>query len=272
MTTPESLADHSLLTEAQKALDNPEINPVMASIIVSLTQRLTVLEEKQQEQEDQIEALTHIPVSFFEIEGGKLPEMKTKEAIGYDAHARAIVDPRNKKDDDKLDYRRLTLVDFENEPADKYYNKRKVDDPDDPDRYGIAIPIGGSELVGLGFCTAMRFPAFFWVSPRSGLASRGITVSNSPGTVDADYRGESGVLLKNTGVYNEFNSRGYEYDKSVSRYFTDNGSYILTKHQRITQTVFALGVHVIATVVENHEELGQTERGSGGFGSTGLTG
>jgi dUTP pyrophosphatase len=84
------------------------------------------------------------------------------------------------------------------------------------------------------------------VRPRSGLAAKkGITVLNSPGTIDADYRGEIGVILVNLS----------------------NEDFTIEHGERIAQLVIAK--HERA-VWEEVEELEETERGEGGFGSTGL--
>lgn len=84
------------------------------------------------------------------------------------------------------------------------------------------------------------------VRPRSGLAlKKGITCLNSPGTVDADYRGEVGVILANL---------------SKETFVVENG-------ERIAQMVIAK--HERAEWIEA-EELSTTERGAGGFGSTGV--
>lgn len=84
------------------------------------------------------------------------------------------------------------------------------------------------------------------VRPRSGLAlKKGITCLNSPGTIDADYRGEIGVILANL---------------SKETFVVENG-------ERIAQMVIAK--HERAEWVEA-EELSTTERGAGGFGSTGV--
>ncbi|EAQ42793.1 dUTP diphosphatase [Polaribacter sp. MED152] len=84
------------------------------------------------------------------------------------------------------------------------------------------------------------------VRPRSGLAAKkGITVLNSPGTVDADYRGEIGVILVNLS----------------------NEDFVINDGERIAQLVIAKHERV------NWQEvnvLDDTERGSGGFGSTGV--
>ena len=84
------------------------------------------------------------------------------------------------------------------------------------------------------------------VRPRSGLAAKnGITVLNSPGTVDADYRGEIGVILVNLS----------------------NQDFIIQNGERIAQLIIAK--HERAEWVEV-AELSETSRGEGGFGSTGV--
>ncbi len=84
------------------------------------------------------------------------------------------------------------------------------------------------------------------VRPRSGLAAKkGITVLNSPGTVDADYRGEIGVILVNLS----------------------NDDFVINDGERIAQLIIAK--HERANWIEV-EVLSETERGSGGFGSTGV--
>ena len=84
------------------------------------------------------------------------------------------------------------------------------------------------------------------VRPRSGLAAKkGITVLNAPGTIDADYRGEIGVILVNLS----------------------NEDFIIQNGERIAQLVIAK--HERAEWVQV-DELSSTERGEGGFGSTGV--
>jgi dUTP pyrophosphatase len=84
------------------------------------------------------------------------------------------------------------------------------------------------------------------VRPRSGLAlKKGITVLNSPGTIDADYRGEVGVILINLSSEN----------------------VVIEPSERIAQLVFAKVEQANWIVSEN---LSETVRGAGGFGSTGL--
>jgi len=83
------------------------------------------------------------------------------------------------------------------------------------------------------------------VRPRSGLAAKkGITVLNAPGTIDADYRGEIGVILVNLS----------------------NEEFVVNSGERIAQMVIAKHEHISWKEVD---VLGETTRGSGGFGSTG---
>lgn len=94
----------------------------------------------------------------------------------------------------------------------------------------------------------MEIPAGYecQVRPRSGLAfKKGITVLNSPGTIDADYRGEVGVILINLS----------------------NEPFVIEDGERIAQLVFA---QVEQAELNLTIELTETERGAGGFGSTGV--
>lgn len=85
------------------------------------------------------------------------------------------------------------------------------------------------------------------VRPRSGLALRhGVTLLNTPGTIDADYRGEVGVILINHG----------------------REAFAIQHGDRIAQLVVAAVLH--AEIIEANE-LSETERGAGGFGSTGVS-
>ncbi|MHB8884189.1 MAG: dUTP diphosphatase [Methylovirgula sp.] len=111
----------------------------------------------------------------------------------------------------------------------------------------IVIEPGARHLVPTGL--AMQLPEGFeaQVRPRSGLAlEHGVTVLNAPGTIDSDYRGEIKVLLVN------FGSEPFEISRGV----------------RIAQLVVAPVVQASLTIVR---ELGGTERGAGGFGSTGTS-
>lgn len=112
----------------------------------------------------------------------------------------------------------------------------------------ICIEPGHFKMIPTG--VAMALPEGFeaQVRPRSGLAAKhGVTVLNSPGTIDADYRGEIRVILINHGP---------------KPFVIEHGDRIA---QMVVQEVKALSL----TEVESVDDLGETERGSGGFGSTG---
>jgi len=104
----------------------------------------------------------------------------------------------------------------------------------------------GRAVIGTGLY--MELPAGFeaQVRPRSGLAAKkGISVLNSPGTIDADYRGEIGVILVNIS----------------------NEPVRIEPGERIAQMVIS---RFEQALWEEVEVLSQTDRGSGGFGSTGV--
>nr|PZM99538.1 MAG: dUTP diphosphatase [Pseudomonadota bacterium] len=110
----------------------------------------------------------------------------------------------------------------------------------------VTLYPGERALIPTGIAIAMPEGLEAQVRPRSGLALKhGITCLNSPGTIDADYRGEIGVILINLG---------YE-------------SFTIHRGDRIAQLVFQQVPRV--TLVEV-EELPPSERGAGGFGSTGV--
>ncbi|MCB1507702.1 MAG: dUTP diphosphatase [Hyphomicrobiaceae bacterium] len=110
----------------------------------------------------------------------------------------------------------------------------------------LTLPPGGFLAVPTGLCLEIPQGYEGQVRPRSGLAARhGVTVLNSPGTIDADYRGEVKVLLVNHGTE----------------------SFTITRGLRIAQLVIApvLQAQLIVT-----EAVSPSGRGSGGFGSTGV--
>jgi dUTP pyrophosphatase len=109
----------------------------------------------------------------------------------------------------------------------------------------VELRAGESALVGT--CISIELPegAEAQIRPRSGLAAKHqITVLNSPGTIDAGYRGEVRVILINHG----------------------REPFVVEKGMKIAQMVVQPVIHVD---VQEVKELSQTERGAGGFGSTG---
>lgn len=106
---------------------------------------------------------------------------------------------------------------------------------------------GESVLIGVGIVFAVPPMVDCQVRPRSGLANRfGVELSNSPGTIDPDYRGEIGVLLRNRGEQ----------------------AFVVEKGMRIAQLIFT---KVRLPVFQEVDKLPETSRNIGGFGSTGLT-
>jgi dUTP pyrophosphatase len=109
----------------------------------------------------------------------------------------------------------------------------------------LTLEPGGRHAVATGFACAIPEGYEVQVRPRSGLALKhGITCLNTPGTIDSDYRGEIKVILANLG----------------------GEAFEIVRGERIAQLVPA---PVLGARFEEVEELDGTERGAGGFGSTG---
>lgn len=110
----------------------------------------------------------------------------------------------------------------------------------------VVLKAGERILVPTGISIALPIGYEAQVRPRSGLAFKnGVTVLNTPGTIDADYRGEIKVILHNAS----------------------QDDFTITRGMRIAQMVIAAHATVTWQPVANLEE---TERGAGGFGSTGV--
>jgi dUTP pyrophosphatase len=109
----------------------------------------------------------------------------------------------------------------------------------------LVLAPGQRELVPTGFKIQLPEGYEAQLRPRSGLALRhGITLPNAPGTIDADYRGEIRVILQNGG----------------------DEDFVIKRGDRIAQLVVA---PVVAVRWDEVVELGDSERGAGGFGHTG---
>ena len=110
----------------------------------------------------------------------------------------------------------------------------------------VVLPPLGRALIPTGLFMAIPAGYEGQVRPRSGLAAKhGVTVLNTPGTVDADYRGEVKVILVNLS----------------------DTPFTIEPGERIAQMVFA---RCEQAQLEEVESLDETQRGAGGFGSTGL--
>lgn len=131
------------------------------------------------------------------IDGGKMPQMKTKGAACYDCYARV----------------------------------------------SETIKAHETKIIPLGFKTEVPEGYYMEIRGRSGLSSKGILCHT--GTVDSDYRGEVGAIITNTGK------------KPVT----------FNAYDRISQMMIK---EVIETELIEVDELSETERGAGGFGSTGV--
>ena len=109
----------------------------------------------------------------------------------------------------------------------------------------VSIAPGARHAVATGLALAIPGGYEIQVRPRSGLALKhGITVPNTPGTIDSDYRGELKVILINHGTE----------------------AFAIRRGDRIAQLVLA---PVVQATFEEVDELDETSRGAGGFGSTG---
>ena len=110
----------------------------------------------------------------------------------------------------------------------------------------VNLSPGDRMLIPTGLAMAIPVGYEGQVRPRSGLAlKKGITLVNSPGTIDADYRGEIGVIMINHG----------------------DAPFVINHGDRIAQLLISPVTHATLQVVDALEE---TERGSGGFGHTGV--
>ena len=123
-------------------------------------------------------------------------------------------------------------------PSDAGMDVRSVDD--------LVVPAGKRALVHTGLIMALPPMYEAQVRPRSGLALKnGVTVLNTPGTIDSGYRGEVGVILANFG----------------------DEDFVVKKGDKIAQIVIA---PVTQPAIEETEIVDETDRGAGGFGSTGV--
>ncbi len=116
-----------------------------------------------------------------------------------------------------------------------------------PDKGSITLEPGARVLVPTGLRLEIPEGYEIQIRPRSGLALKhGITLPNTPGTIDSDYRGPLGVIVLNAG----------------------QDPFTITHGDRIAQMILA---PVVQARFELAENLNETARGAGGFGSTGRT-
>ncbi|MBI6628671.1 dUTP diphosphatase [Pontibaca salina] len=116
-----------------------------------------------------------------------------------------------------------------------------------PDRGRVTLQPGARALVPTGLRIAIPLGYEVQIRPRSGLALKhGVALVNAPGTIDSDYRGPLGVILMNAG----------------------QAEFVVTHGMRIAQMVVA---PVVQARFESVDQLDDTRRGAGGFGSTGAS-
>lgn len=108
---------------------------------------------------------------------------------------------------------------------------------------------GETKIVKTGLAVAIPVGYEIQVRPRSGLSLKsGLRIANAPGTIDTDYRGEIGIIMTNT--------------KDIP--------YVIDKGMKIAQLIISRVPRIKWREVDNVEALGTTDRGNGGFGSTGI--
>lgn len=205
------------------------------------------------------------PIRVFLLPGGMLPQRMSAGAAGFDVYVRAVVSATELDGEGRF---RRTLFDFESLPdpnVDLYTYYRVIRKPDGSLAYRLNA--GERVTLGIGFATEFPFPEFFWVSPRSGLASKqGITIGNAPGTIDADYRGEACVVLINGNVPSPHADLPYVRSRGTRIDF----AFDITRGMRVAQALFGRAGVPELQLVEHYDALTASERGSGGLGSTGL--
>lgn len=121
----------------------------------------------------------------------------------------------------------------------------------------VLLPVGKPTLVQTGLIAEIPTGYELQVRPRSGLALKGVTVFNPPGTVDCSFRGQIGVILLavvGTQLSRDSYTGGVTYE------------FAIRKGDRIAQLVLAPVTRCVPVEVA---EVSATERGTGGFGSTG---
>jgi dUTP pyrophosphatase len=130
----------------------------------------------------------------------------------------------------------------------------------------VIIAPGETKLVRTGLAFEIPSGYELQIRPRSGISLKTkLRVANSPGTVDADFRGEVAVIIDNISKPHPrfFLRHPSQWNITANR----EGTYIIRKGDRIAQGVIA---PVYRAAFEEVSELSETERGAGGLGSTGV--
>lgn len=136
----------------------------------------------------------------------------------------------------------------------------------------VIIQPGETKVVKTGIAIKLPPNTVGDVRPRSGISAKTkLRVANAPGTIDEDYRGEIGIIFDNTRKKSKEKDYTVETVNPGIHVLTvekeNGGSYIIRKGDKIAQLVIT---PILKPVVEEVETLDETERGAGGFGSTGV--
>ena len=166
-------------------------------------------------------------VNVINISNNQLPKYETPQSAGLDVRA---------------DFSRITPQN----PIKLFGEGEIIFNGEGHSKVMLRLEPGSRALIPTGLFTAIPDGYEIQVRPRSGLALKNcITVLNTPGTIDSDYRGEVGIILINHS----------------------DVPFTVKHHDRIAQLVFAKCESAVYNVVST---LDETERGCGGFGSTGV--
>lgn len=173
-----------------------------------------------------------IPVQVYNQSSNKLPAYETTLASGMDVRA---------------DFSRITETNLLKTKGEcEFIFEAGVEDMEHDHPAMLKLGVGSRALIPTGLFVAIPEGYEIQVRPRSGWAIKhGITVLNTPGCVDADYRGEIGVILINNGL---------------EPVWIEDG-------ERIAQLIINETPQIEWVPVESKDELGKTDR-TGGFGST----
>lgn len=173
--------------------------------------------------------MEEIKVQIYNTSNNKLPDYSTKLSAGFDIRAD------------------LSSINSYDDLLGNGCYKFSIDE--DGNKQIELFTQGGRVLVKSGLFVAIPDGYELQIRPRSGLAlNHGITMANSPGTIDSDYRGDIGLIVLNTD--------------SVS-------SFIIKDGERLAQGVLNEVKQCSWETVQDVEDLGKTDRGAGGYGHTG---
>ena len=139
----------------------------------------------------------------------------------------------------------------------------------------VIIEPGETRLIPTGLAFEIPTGYEMQIRPRSGISLKTkLRVANSPGTIDSGYRGEVKVIIDNLGPDDTYRGgRKIRYARNIDEKgiriddYVSDGSYIIRKGDRIVQGVI---VPVVRAEFEEVSELSETDRGSGGFGHSGV--